>query len=77
VIVLIASLENVHRKKYSDADINTYKNTFIRNTGLPKENLIVLTNTLDKDLSIIDSIEEIEASNSFEKSIHFLLNQSI
>jgi hypothetical protein len=76
VFVLITSLENVHRKKDQNADINTYKNTFIRNTGLPKENLIVLTNTIDKDMSRINSVEEVEASDSFEKVMSILIDNA-
>lgn len=73
VFVLLASLENVHRKKYVNANVDTYKQTFIRNTGLPEENIVVLTSTLDKDLSKIASVDEVEASNDFEKIVQKIL----
>ena len=66
---MLASRESAHRKKYKDADVNTYKRTFVRNTGLSKSNLIVLTNTFDKDFSVIESVTEVEVSDNFERIV--------
>ncbi len=58
-------------------NVDTYKDTFVKNTGLPKDNLVVLTNTLDKHLGNIESIDEIEASNDFERIIEMILRNEI
>jgi len=77
VYVVLASLANVHRKKYKDSNVDTYKDTFVKNTGLPKDNLVVLTKTLDKHLGNIMSVEEIEASNDFERIIDMILRNEL
>lgn len=74
VFVLIASLSNVHRKKEVKADVNTYKRTFVRNAELGIDNLVVLSNNVNVDISKEDDLSLYEPSEDFERMLERLFN---
>ncbi len=48
VFVLVPSLRHVHRKKHG-LTLANYRQTFARNSGLPEQNLVLLSDDLDYD----------------------------
>ncbi|OEH84280.1 hypothetical protein BHU72_10725 [Desulfuribacillus stibiiarsenatis] len=75
IFVLIASLSNVHRKKYLDANIKTYKDTFLRNSNLPEQNLVVLSDNLDIDLSSEKDDSLYRPSEDFETMLKIMFSR--
>lgn len=68
IFVLLPSLTLVHRKK-SIQKIKDYKIWFEKKSRLPRENLILLSNTLLLDLSSNPSRKEYQPTNNFEKFV--------
>jgi hypothetical protein len=71
VFVLLPSLKLVHRKK-STQQIKDYEAQFIKNSGLPRESLILLSNNPILELSSDPGRKEYQATNNFEKFIALL-----
>ena len=55
----------IHRKKYK-ATIESYKIVFYKRTGLPKKNLVVLSNNLILNLSKAKKTDNLDLTNDFE-----------
>jgi len=73
VFVLLPSLKLVHRKK-STQQIKDYEIQFRKNSGLPRKNLILLSNNPLLNLSSNPSRNKYQPTNNFEKFI-VLLNR--
>lgn len=71
VYILLPSLIHVHRKK-SERQVKDYENDFSDHLGLPKHNLILLSNNLSLDLSLNPSRREYSPSKKFEDFISTL-----
>ncbi|MGA2522804.1 MAG: hypothetical protein ABSF65_01475 [Candidatus Bathyarchaeia archaeon] len=72
VFVLLPSLALVHRKS-SSRILDDYVNDFANNSGLPKNNLILLSNNLLLDLSPIRKGKKYEPTGRFGQFIQSLV----
>lgn len=75
IFVLLPSLALVHRKR-SKRILDDYEKDFARNSGLPKSNLILLSNNLLLDLSPIKEGKKYEPTGHFERLIQSLRSRS-
>ncbi len=73
VFVLLPSLKLVHRKK-STQKIKDYESQFIKNSGLPQESLILLSDNPLLDLSVNPTRNEYQPTYNFENFV-VLLNR--
>jgi hypothetical protein len=64
VFMLLPTLALVHRKK-SETDLSGYLKNFESNSGLPAENLILLSSNIQLDLSY--KVGDLEPTNGFER----------
>ncbi len=71
VFVLLPSFTQVHRKR-SSLEIKDYDNEFFKNSGLPKKNLILLSDNLSLDLSSNHYRKDYNPTNRFEDFISLL-----
>ena len=75
VFVLLPSLALVHRKR-SKRTLKDYKNDFAKNSGLPKSNLILLSNNLRLDLSPVRKGKNYEPTRNFERLVQSLARRN-
>ena len=69
VYMFLPTLKSVHRRYY-ETTYEGYKNNFKKNTGLPKDNFIVLSNDLYLDLAWKDiDIDKGKLTDDFEKML--------
>jgi hypothetical protein len=69
VYMLLPTLESAHQKNYKTS-YEGYKNNFKKNTGLPKNNLLVLSNDLNLNLGNKKSdIQKNKMTDEFEKML--------
>jgi len=71
VFLFLPSLVLVHREK-STRQIEDYEKDFITNSGLPRDNLILLSNNLSLDLSSNPSRMEYNPTERFENFVSLL-----
>ncbi|TCK98052.1 hypothetical protein EDC19_0467 [Natranaerovirga hydrolytica] len=76
IFVLVSTLSDVHRKKYDYLNVNDYKHSFIRHTDLPFNNLVVLSNNLNIDISKEENISIYEPSSDLEKMLDTIFGSS-
>lgn len=65
VFVLLPTFNMIHRQKYT-ATLSDYKIVFHKRTGLPKKNLVVLSNNLLLNLGQIKESDAFDLTNEFE-----------
>jgi hypothetical protein len=75
VFVLLPTLALVHRKR-SKRVLKDYENDFARNSGLPRNNLILLSNNLRLDLSQIGRGKEYAPTKRFEGLVQSLVERT-
>lgn len=68
VFILLPTFIHVHRVRGPEG-IHDYKKAFVKNSGLPEENLLLLSENPTLDLSTSASQEELRPTNQFEKFI--------
>ena len=76
VFVLLPSMKLVHRKK-SILTVEDYRTQFARSSGLPKDNLILLSNNALLDMSESPPRSEYQVTNNFEYFIEKLTKISL
>lgn len=69
VFMLLPTLALVHRKK-SETDLSGYLKNFAINSGLPAENLILLSSNIQLDLSY--TVGDLDPTDGFERLLHGL-----
>ena len=69
VFVFLPTLTMVHRKT-SNRKLSDYENDFVKNSGLKKENFILLSKNLTLDLSPECKRKDYQPTNSFEEFIN-------
>lgn len=69
IFLLLPTLAHVHRKKYNTT-LDGYYEYFAETLGLPRQNLILLSSSLDLDLS--KKISKLTPTNNFERMIKLL-----
>ncbi len=73
VFLFLPTLRLVHRKK-SQRKLKDYQMDFVKNSGLQKDNLILLSKNLNLDLSEPHTIKDCQPLNMFEKFVIKLKN---
>ncbi len=68
VFVFLPTFVHVHRKKYND-NAESYRNTFVKNSTLKKDNLIILSNNPSLDLSSSNKSKDYRPTENFENFI--------
>lgn len=68
IFLLLSTLSGVHRKN-SNRKLSDYENDFIRNSGLSKDNLILLSKNLSLNLGLECKRKNYQPTNSFEEFI--------
>jgi hypothetical protein len=71
VFLFLPSLVSVHRKQ-SERQVKDYEEDFIRNSDLPRDNLILLSNNLLLDLSSNPSRKEYNPTERFKNFVSLL-----
>jgi hypothetical protein len=75
IFVFLPTLALVHRKK-SKQQVDDYENQFVKNSGLPNESLILLSNNRELNLSSNSKRKEYKQTSKFEKFITTLNKHS-
>lgn len=70
IYVIVGSLQNVHRKKNKGFDIDYYKKSFMGNSQLEYENIIILAHSLDRDMSKAKNTALLLPSDELEKMLN-------
>lgn len=68
IYFLLPTLTLVHRKRYNK-ELYEYVEYFVKTSGLPTDNLILLSKNLRLNLSRADKIENLEPTSCFERMI--------
>ena len=68
-------MSNVHRKKYSEKNVDCYKEKFIENSLLPNDNLVVLSNNLSIDISIENDYTKYDPSDDLERMLNIIFKE--
>lgn len=71
IFLLLPTLSGVHRKN-SNRKLSDYEDDFIRNSGLSKDNLILLSKNLSLNLSSECKRKDYKPTDEFEKFINIL-----